>query len=238
MAAIVAVLSALTLSGCLKTRAQLKDGESDDAGPVATAPAQVREVESQGGYVIDEMKAEITRLNGRIEDLERSGREGSGKSEETKKLESRIIELENAQAQMIEVIKKLQEGKPAASAGEPAELLDRGKKQLEAKEYEAAAQTLTAYLKNKPRKPEEGTLLRAEAYYGAKDYKKAILDYSKFPEKYTRSKHMPHALFRIGQCFDNLGMKEDAKGFYQELVDKYPKSPEAKRAQARGSKSR
>ena len=38
------------------------------------------------------------------------------------------------------------------------------------------------------------------------------------------------ALLKIGQSFEALGMKEDAKGFYQELTDKFPKSPEAAKA--------
>jgi len=41
---------------------------------------------------------------------------------------------------------------------------------------------------------------------------------------------MPEALYKIGMSFESLGMGEDAKGFYQELVEKYPKSPEAKKA--------
>ena len=44
---------------------------------------------------------------------------------------------------------------------------------------------------------------------------------------------MPVALLRIGQSFDALGMKDDARGFYQELAEKFPKSTEARKIRAR-----
>ena len=64
-------------------------------------------------------------------------------------------------------------------------------------------------------------------------HKKAIVDYSRFPEKFTKSKRMPQALLQIGRSFEAMGMKEDAKGFYQELIDKFPKSNEAKKVRGK-----
>lgn len=226
----------LTQTGCLKTRAQLREEGEDERGITSqAAPSKApQDVQPQGQYVIDEIKGEFTRLEGRVEDMERAQKQqaSAAKSDEVKKLETRITELEQAQANMLEVIKKLQET-PAASA-DPAELLQKGRNQVEAGNFEGAIENLTAYMKNpKGKKSEEATLLRAEAYFSLKDYKKAIVDYSKFPEKFTRSTHMPLALLRIGKSFEALGMKDDAKGFYQELVEKFPKSPEAKKVKTK-----
>src|SRR4051794_12953208 len=97
----VRVLPALALcvalSGCLKTRAQLRD--DGDAGPVPPERGQVEAVQPQGAYVIDELKSEITRLQGRIEDLERTQRDSHAATskadlDQQKKLETRIVELE------------------------------------------------------------------------------------------------------------------------------------------------
>jgi len=223
---------AMLATGCLKTRAQLKDDDDRDAGK--PMPAQVQDVEPKGQYVIDEMKAEITRLTGRIEDLERNLKQDEKKAtganrEEIKKLETRLIELEQAQAAMLEAIKKLEQS--AATQADPSEHLEKGKAQFKSENYEGAIESLNAYLKSpKAKKVEDATFLRAEAYYKAKQYKKAIVDYSKFPEKFTKSDYMPVALYKIGLSFDALNMHEDAKGFYQELIEKFPKSPEAKKA--------
>lgn len=228
----------LSSAACLKTRAQLKDQDKTEreVSTTKTTPTPVQEV--QGQYVMDEIKSELTRISGRIEDLERTQKQGNqnaatANKEELKKIENRIAELEQAQANMIEALKKLQETQAQAQV-EPKELLEKAKSQMDAGQKEAAVETLTAYLKNpKAKKSEEATYMRAEAYYALKQYKKAIVDYSKFPEKYTKSTHLPSALLKIGLSFEALGMKEDAKGFYQELVEKFPKSSEAKKAKAK-----
>jgi tol-pal system protein YbgF len=224
------IIFSVSTSSCLKTRAQLKEESDEDQKPI---PAQVQDVQPQGQYVIDELKSELTRLNGRIEELERTQKQASASDtlaskEDLKQLDKRTAELEKAQATMIEAIKKLEQLSPTS---DPQELLEKGRAEFNEGKFEAAIQTLTTYLAHpKTKKTEEAAFLRAEAYYNLKDYKKAIADYSKFPEKYTKSSRMPLALFKIAQSFEALGMKDDAKTFYQELVDKFPKSPEAKKA--------
>ena len=237
---------ALTQSACLKTRAQLKDepssnetqeqGDSGASAPSKPVPAHIESVQPQGNqYAIDEIKSEITRLNGKIDDMEQAQKNAaaSGNAADKdvlKKLETRMEEMEHAQAAMIEQIKKLQES-PAASAGDPDDIYQKGKKDYTAGQLGPAIEAFTLYLERQPngRFAEEATFKRGESHYILKEYKKAIVDYSKFPEKFHKSKRLPMALFKIGQSFEALGMKDDAKGFYQELVEKYPKSAEAKK---------
>lgn len=223
----------LTLSGCLKTRAQLKDQSDDQDGPSRPVPSQVQDVRPQESYVVEELRSEVTRLTGKVDELERGQSKGdqakeSAHKEEVKKLETRIIELEQAQVNMLEAIKKLQT--TSASPADANEIFERAKSQFDAGDFENAAESFGQYLKTpKPKHLEDATFLRGQAYYEQKQYKKAIIEFSKFPEKHPKSKHLPAALLKIGQSFDALGMKEDAKGFYQELLDKFPKSPEAKK---------
>ncbi len=222
-----------SLSGCLKTRTQLKE---DGDGPSQPVPAQVQEVQPQGQYVIDEIKGEITRLSGRVEDVERSQKQQAGQAsaanqEELKKVSSRIIELENAQAQMLETIKKLQASIPPPNVGE---YFDKGKTLFAAGNHTGAIDAFTTYLSvPKGRHAEEATYLRGECFLQLKQFKKAIGDFSVFPERFTASKRMPAALLKIGESFEALGMKDDARTFYQELTEKYPKTAEAKKARAR-----
>jgi tol-pal system protein YbgF len=225
-------------TGCLKTRAQLRDegGADDHDGSTKPIPAQVQDVEPKGQYVIDEIKGELTRMTGRLEDLERQQKQASAagtaaKSDEVKKLETRILELEQAQAAMLEAIKKIQAGAPPP---DPAEAFEKGKAHFQAGNFDGAVESLSAYLKAPSGKhAEEATFLRGESYFQLKQYQRAITDYSKFPEKFNRSRKMPQALLRIGLSFEALGMKDDGKAFYQELVEKFPKSAEAKKARAK-----
>ncbi len=229
------LLIACLSSACLKTRAELKGDDDTDAGNSATAvPAKVTDISPQGNqYAIDDMKEQITELTGRVETLEQAQKQGSANNatlskDDLNKLETRVVQLEQTQANILEAIKKLQDN--ATSMADPTALLEKGKQQYDSKDYSGAIATLDAYLQvPKVKQAQEATFLRAEAHYNLKEYKKAIVDYSKFPEKYTHSRHMAEALFKIGRSFDALGMHDDAKGFYQELIEKFPHSAEAKR---------
>lgn len=230
-------LMSLSISGCLKTRAQVKEESQDSSSnqtgnQTGSQPTQVKDVD-QGHYALDEIKGELTRMTGRIEDLERSSQQNSATAnqaakEDLKKIETRIVELEQAQANMLAAIKQLQEAQTIAA--DPQEAYEKAKASFDAKNYDAAIEQLTTFLKaSKGKASEDAVFMRGESYFQLKQYQKAIVDFSKFPEKYTRSNYMPRCLLRIGQSFDALGMKDDAAGFYQELADKYPKSPEAKK---------
>ncbi len=229
---LVGVYLSLSVCGCLKTRNQLREDleEREALKPVAVQPAQ--DVQPQGQYVIEELKEEITRMSGRLEDLERTQKDLLLKartvdSVDLKKLEGRIFQLEEKQVALTEILKKVEE---SSSHSDPNQLLRKAKSEYGSKNYEAAAQSLDLYLKN-PKAPatQEAVFLRGECYFYLKHYKKAIVEYSKFPEKYPKSQHMAQALYKIGLSFDRLGLKEDAEGFYQELIEKYPQSLEAKK---------
>lgn len=229
-------VSLVGLSGCLKTRAQLRSDNPSvlSASPSTSTPSRVEPVYGQGGYVIDELKVEIARLTGRIDELERSQQQSTtqgaaGAAATSSALDTRLNELEADRTRMMEAIKRLQDNLPPP---DPDADLERGRKEFQSKNYSAAITTLTKYLRTPGvKKIEEGTFLRAEAYFEQKEFKKAIIDYSQFPEKFTQSKLLPAALYKIGLSFDALGMKNEAKAFYQELQDRHPRSAEAKKLQ-------
>lgn len=233
---IAGLASSLALSGCLKTRAQLRNDNSSAANDGAV-PVKVTDVESQNQKVVDELKAEIHRLTSRLDEVERTnqdlnqqaGKKDAAKLEETKRLETRIQELEAAQTAMIEALKKKEKEAPPKT--EPVAFFEQGKKLHDEKKYGEAAENLTEYLKfPKGKHREEALYLRGESHYSQTQYKKAILDYSELTDSYPKSKRMPQTLMKIGLAFEALGMKADAKVFFQQLVDKYPKSAEAKKA--------
>lgn len=226
-------------TSCLKTRAQLKEDkeQTEPSAPGQPVPAQVQEVQPKDGYIIDEIKSEITRMTGRIEDLERSNQQNNSpeKQDEIKKLEGRIMELEKNQAALLETIKKLESAPPPPiSPVDAKQLLEKGKKQSQAGDYDSAIESFSLYLKTPGVKSvSEALFLRGEAHYDLKQYKKAIIDFSDVRQKHSKSKLVPAAIFKIALSFEALGMKNDAKDFYQEIIDRFPNSPEAKKAKAK-----
>jgi tol-pal system protein YbgF len=236
-------LAMLSLTGCLKTRAQLRNQSQNEAAQSqdGSVPVQVTDVQSDQSQraMVDELKNEITRLTGRLEDLERTnqelnqktGTQAKSKEEENKKLETRIQELEATQLQMIEALKKKEKETPKV---EPVDRFNLGKELFTKKKYTESIEAFSEYLKfPKGKNREDALYFRAEGYYASNQHKKAIIDYSEINEKFPKSKRMPKVLNKIGMSFEALGMKSDAKVFYQELVDKFPKSPEAKKAQSK-----
>ena len=229
-------LLALSAPACLKTRAQLREEAASGPEPIEGEVSPVQ----GGGYAIEEIKSEITRLTGRIDDVERKAARSEGENAATgpgsvtgdlAALKVRVIELEQAQAAMLEAIKKLETRGPEKSGPPAASLFEEGRKSYEAGKLTNAIEILTKYLKTpKPEREESALFLRGEAYFRLKKYKLAIIDYSQFPEKFTKSDRLPKALFKIGLSFDAIGMKNDATPFYQELADRFPKSEEGKSA--------
>lgn len=231
----------LSQSACLKTRSQLRGDDDDSAQTAKPIPNTPQEVQPQGGYAMDELKTSMTTLEGRVEDLERAQKDQAAAAKDTttqdalKKLDARITELETAQANMLEAIKKMQDQGPAV---DPASLFDKGKAKFDAEDWDGAIEAFTSFLKNPASKQnakqtEDATFMRAESFFKNQKYKQAIADYSEFPEKYTKSKHMPEALYKIGISFEALGSEDDAKGFFQLLVDKFPKSSQAKKVKSK-----
>lgn len=229
--AVAVVVMALSTS-CLKTRSQLKDDDRSDSIQ-AGAPTRVDDAKTQQ-YAMEEIKSELTRITGRLEDMERERKEDEANSqkvgrEDLKKLEERVSEFEKAQAQIITELKRLDTG---LSQVDQVDLFEKGKKQYKAGDLQESLKTLSHYLRAPNGKhADEAHFLKGEIYYELQDCRKAITEYTPFQEKFKSSKLAPKAIYRIGLCFETLGMKNDAKLFFQELIDHHPKSPEAKSAQ-------
>ena len=70
-------------------------------------------------------------------------------------------------------------------------------------------------------------------FFDQKDWKKAILNFQKYRDESPRGKKVSDATYKMGVSFQELGMKDEAKTFFDELISKYPSSNEAKKAKIR-----
>lgn len=178
----------------------------------------------------DELRAELAKTIGRNEELQHElDLKNQGKSEEVKKAEERIAALEKQLKELTPEAPKAPEGKSPFDAGKDAHAAGSWD--------EAIAffnQTLTSIEKGKI--AEEATYLRGDSYFKKLQYNKAILDFSKFPERFQKSAFHSKALLRIAESFESMGRKEDAKMFYSELLEKFPKTAEGKIAKKKTKK--
>jgi len=71
---------------------------------------------------------------------------------------------------------------------------------------------------------------QGEAYYGEKDYSKAIEAYDQVEMNYPRSEKVPAAILKKGYAYLALKDKKRASSAFKQVVSLYPKSPEAGKA--------
>jgi tol-pal system protein YbgF len=72
-----------------------------------------------------------------------------------------------------------------------------------------------------------------ELQYGAQHYREAILAYGKVAEGFPRSDKVPDAKLRAGESMVALGLPDDARAIFEEVVKQYPKTTAAKKARKR-----
>jgi len=71
----------------------------------------------------------------------------------------------------------------------------------------------------------------AESYYGQDNCPDALPEYGQLIKSFGKSKSVPLAYVRSGDCFARLKNPEAARLAYEQVVKDYPKSSEAKMAQ-------
>jgi tol-pal system protein YbgF len=71
----------------------------------------------------------------------------------------------------------------------------------------------------------------AESFYGQDNCPEALPEYGQLIKSFGKSRSVPLAYVRSGDCFARLKNPEAARLAYEQVVKDYPKSPEAKMAQ-------
>ena len=97
--------------------------------------------------------------------------------------------------------------------------------------------TLAEEVKNKTRKKNSVStdnpdkfFKEAEKLFKEEKWKAAIINYEKYREKNKKGQFYRKSTFQIGLCFQKLSMSKEAKVFFREVLESFPKSAEAKEA--------
>ncbi len=217
MQKIVFVFAALTLlSGCLKTR-----NESADPRPVAqqSTISQQKVAAAESSSKLSDIEEQIRYLNGRVDVVENKQSTGSSGFENA---------LKNSQNQSNDSTQKLAIMQEALTKMEAQVFALTAEVQSLKAEKSASAARETVQAAVKKDHYEAG-----QEFFAKKDWKKAILSYQKYRDENAKGKFYPEATYKIGVSFQELGMKDEAKTFYDEVVSKYPKSEQSRKAATR-----
>lgn len=212
---------ATLLTGCLKTRAELEAENSANTQQRQTvaqqrAAAQERPAAPErplpAANRFDEYDEQMRALTGRVDSLEnyvqqlnaakQSEAEGGASEKQNTNLKFQAYEEE---------LRKLE-----AQVATLKEEVTR----LKAPPPEAAA----------PSAPGKTPYDQGESLFQAKKWKEAIVNYQKYRDQNPKGKMYADATYKIGVCFQELGMKDEAKTFLEDVTVKFPSSKEAKKA--------
>ena len=100
---------------------------------------------------------------------------------------------------------------------------------VKAGKTEDAVTALRTFLKSYPRNDyaDNAQYWLGEAYYGAKDYPHALVEFRATIETYPRGNKVPDALLKVGYCYQALGQAEKARAVLEQVVNLYPKTEPA-----------
>lgn len=229
------VCTLVLLTGCLKTRADLRAEGSEPEVQKQTAGQQREERIAKNTSApaapakpppmttaarFEEYDDQMRHLNGRLDVVENSisqlvaGKQGenAAQAKDKQMLDLKLQAYEEAlkklETQIVTLNDEVARLKTAAAPPAPV----------------ASPRSLA-----KGRTPfDEG-----EAHFNAKKWKDAIDSYQKYRDSYPKGKSYAEATYKIGACFQELGMKDEAKLFFEEVKEKFPGSKEAKKAAIR-----
>ena len=194
----------------MKTRSQLA-GETPEA--VYARKNTENQLEAQKPAVADEKDELIRGLNGRVEVLENQlATLAKEKESENAQREQKMTLLQEALTKIEAQIHEL-ENKPAPVAEKKEELPSSD--DLSMKNKKATAYEL------------------AQGHFAKNEWKKAILSFQKYADESPKGKNVPDAKYKIGVCFQELGMKEEAMAFYEEVVANYASTEAGKKSKAK-----
>lgn len=219
-------LSSQILSGCLQTRENSKEIEEKQVlrSQVATVQRTTADLNSRFQDIEDEFR----RVNGRIETVENRIQQSNARVEKNDQaLDAKVKESSDKMAAYREELVRLSAEVEQLKA-QMASLQDGQRREADARAAQASAAAAAAQAAK-----DKGPYVLAEEKFEQKNWREAILDYEKYRKSNPKGKQFASATYKIGVSFQELGMIEEAKAFYEEVISKFPKTKDAEKASTR-----
>ncbi len=214
---------------------------------LATTSSEVERLQSE----MMRMKGEIDALRIGVTTGNMPGQEPSSNSlgMQIKDLQDRLTVLEEQQVELAAAVAKVGSKTPAAKGaevkkGDRAETKKGDRNSMttvaqlseafEKKRFKHITEDAPAVIKSaKGKDKEEASFLYAESLFKVGRLRESALQFNEFLESKPAAKYLPTAKMRMGDSFRHMGDNATAKIYYEELVEKYPQSPEAEKAKER-----
>jgi len=181
---------------------------------------RVRDLEARVGKLSETLKAQEASLKSR--------------DEEVKQLRESLQLLQNAasSAAKNEVVIVDSATGESALVKKDYEL---GWQAMEKRDYRLAISRFKEFLKKHPRSnlADNAQYWIGESHYGLREFDQAIIEFDAVRRRYPQGEKVPAALLKQGYAFAELGEKVNARLLLQEVMEKFPETPEAAKAKMR-----
>jgi len=205
--------------GCLQTRSDVREGEHRQVLQTQVSTLQKSTADVSNRF--EEVEEQIRFLNGRIEVLENKLASAHAENDQLRKMSQDSVQSQNQRFQVFqEALSKMDQEQEALKA-ELASL--RSQQAEQAKGVPAVA----------PAPKANNGYELGEQLFEKKEFRQAILEYQRYREKFPKGKSFATATYKIGVSFQELGLRDEARSFYEEVISKFPKSEEARKSKAR-----
>jgi TolA-binding protein len=215
---LLAMFGCVLFSGCLQTRESVKDSEEKQV-----MQKQVKNLQQMTADVsarFQDLEEDDRKIIGRVESLEHKTNQLTQKADsgdtasaqQVKQLSEKLVAYQEALTKLDQEVNELK--------GQVAQLQANGGAAKSSGGGSAAAEKKDAFAE-------------AEALFKAGSFRDAILEYEKYRKANPKGKSVAESTYKIGVCFQELGMPDDARAFYDEVVSRFPKTKEANRANTR-----
>jgi tol-pal system protein YbgF len=185
---------------------------------------------------LDTLRVEFQSVNGRLEDMTKAGTRirddlslvQDDLSLKVTAMEDRLEKLEAAAA-----AQPVSSQAAAAPAETPESLYEGALERIQKEgDFAKGRERMETFLK---RYPEHELAVNAmywigESFYGEKKYENAILQFQDVIQKHADHPKVAAALLKQGLAFRALGDDKNARVILQQVIERFPKSEEAKKA--------
>lgn len=235
MKLLVLGLTVLSLTSCLVTRSELSDNEQPATYGKKSAQNQM-DGQTDNAIVaqtqIADDKDELIRtLNGRVEVLENQ-LNGIQKERELEKTQNqeKLTLLQQAVTKLEAQVRGTEADTETKPVGPGVDVISSDENE-KIKSGDKTTATKAAAVDPKANAYDVG-----QGHFAKREWKKAILSFHKYTDEAPKSKLIPDAKYKIGVSFQELGMKDEAQAYYEEVVANFGSTEAGKKAKQRLAK--
>ena len=188
---------------------------------------QAREGRADIQDTVDELKAEVARLGNAAEGrVQQNSQQMEAMQKDIAAMGARIQALEQKVVAQELAAKQAPPPPPPPPEKPKASTFEEAKKLFDDCHYDEAVDVFKTLAKAKGHSEEKSKsqFFLAESYFGNKDFASAAIAYNDFKKANPKNPLVPNAIYGQMKAFLNLGDNTNAKLFYKELADRYPKS--------------